>query len=124
MSSWGLQVEVFQPQTFYLASPAIIHLLSPAFPATFILASFPAECGQWLVILHSGLLSSLTPWNWPQDSGFKGHQPVLFNPGLWSLQLSLILSILSGNVPQLLPPGSQPHNLISPKGVTIPTAPC
>lgn len=35
----------------------------------------------------------------------------------------LTLSILSGNVLRLLPPGSWIHNLIFPKRVMIPTAP-
>lgn len=40
MSILGLQVEAFQPQTPYLASPAITLLLSSTFPQSSSLLSF------------------------------------------------------------------------------------
>lgn len=55
MSGWSLKEEAFQLQTPYLASPAVTHLLSPTFPATFVLASLPGEGGQWLISQHPGL---------------------------------------------------------------------
>lgn len=67
MSSWGLQVEAFQPQMPYLASPAFTHLLSPAF--------LPPSCRGWTVAHQPA------PWT-P-----RLHNPMALAPRQWLLEL-------------------------------------
>lgn len=68
MSTSGLQVEVFQPQTPYLASPLVTLLPSPTCPQPSSLLSFLQRV-EWLISQQFGR-PSLTPWDWPQDCGF------------------------------------------------------
>lgn len=48
MTISGLQAEAFQPQTPYLASPAIALLLSPTFPQPSSLLSFSQKVNSGL----------------------------------------------------------------------------
>lgn len=55
MSNWGLEVEAFRPQTSYLASSPVIHLLSPAFlpPASLLLFLQRVDSGSSTSTLNS-----------------------------------------------------------------------
>lgn len=72
MSSWGLQVQAFRPQTPYLAFPAVVaHLLSPTFlPPSFLLPFLQRMDSSSSASILNSFFPPLPHEDWPQDCGF------------------------------------------------------
>lgn len=71
MSGWSLEVEAFQLQTPYLASPAVTHLLSPTFLP-------PSSLLPFLERVDSGSSASTLDSSLPHPMGLA--------PRLWLLR--------------------------------------